>query len=450
MKPKSTPLVSVSGIRGIVGESLTPEIITTYTSAFARLVKKGTVAVGRDTRPSGQAIENLVVGNLMAAGIDVLMLAIVPTPTLEMAILEKRLAGGVMVTASHNPAEWNALKFFGPESTFLTPQQVEKLKGLAKTAPAWRRFDQLGKKEEWDGAVEAHIEKILALELIKKEKIAARQFKIAVDCVNGAGYYALPLLLKRLGCEVVEVNTTPDGFFPHLPEPIPENLGQLEQKVHEVGAGLGMATDPDADRLTLVSEAGKAVGEEYTLTLAVDYVLSQTPGPVAVNLSTSQMNDEVAKKYGQKCYRTPVGEVNVALVLKKYGGIIGGEGNGGVILPQLHPGRDALVGAALILSHLAESGETLGQAVDALPRFSFIKAKGTLSPKADIRGKLVKIEKLYPKGRKDKRDGLWLGFPEGWFQVRLSNTEPIWRLAVEGQPDWAETKARELKKLLTG
>lgn len=448
MKPK--PLVSVSGIRGIVGESLTPEIITIYTSAFARLIKKGTVAVGRDTRPSGVNIENLVVDNLMAAGIDVLTLGIVPTPTLEMAILEKKLAGGVMVTASHNPAEWNALKFFGPESTFLSPQQVEKLKKLTKTSRIRKDSSKRGKKTSWEGAVETHIEKILALGLVKKEKIAARRFKVAVDCVNGAGFYTLPMLLEKLGCEVATINVIPDGRFPHNPEPIPENLGQLEAKVRELGADLGMATDPDADRLAFVSGAGKAIGEEYTLALAVDYVLSQTPGPVAVNLSTSQMNDEVAKKYGQKCYRTPVGEAHVAMALKKYKGAIGGEGNGGVILPQLHPGRDALVGAALVLSHLAENRKTLGQAVDALPRFSFIKAKGTLAPKVDIKGKLVKIEKLHRNGRKDKRDGLWLGFPEGWFQVRLSNTEPIWRLAVEGRPDWAEAKARELKKLLTG
>jgi len=450
VKIKPTPLVSVSGIRGIVGESLTPEIITTYTAAFARLVKKGTIAVGRDTRPSGVAIENLVVGNLMAAGIDVLLLGIVPTPTLEMAILEKILAGGIMVTASHNPAEWNALKFFGAESGFLTPKEVEKLKKLAKTLRVRKDSGKQGKKASWEGAVEAHIEKILALELVKKEKIAARRFKIAVDCVNGAGYHALPLLLERLGCEVAVLNVTPDGLFPHNPEPIPENLRQLEAKVRELGAELGMATDPDADRLALVSEAGKAIGEEYTLAMAVDYVLSQTPGPVAVNLSTSQMNDEIAKKYSQKCYRTPVGEAHVALALKKYGGVIGGEGNGGVILPQLHPGRDALVGAALILSHLAENGKTLGQVVDALPRFSFIKAKGTLGPKTDIKGKLRRIEKLHPKGRKDKRDGLWLRFPEGWFQVRLSNTEPIWRLAVEGRPGWAEAKAGELKKILIG
>ena len=450
MKSKPTPLVSVSGIRGIVGESLTPEIITTYTCAFARLVKKGTVAVGRDTRPSGVAIENLVVGNLMAAGIDVLTLGIVPTPTLEMAILEKKLAGGVMVTASHNPAEWNALKFFGAQSAFLTPQEVEKLKKLTKTPPVRKGSGKQGKKASWEGAVEAHIERILALELVKKEKIATRRFKVVVDCVNGAGYRALPLLLEQLGCEVAVLNATPDGHFPHNPEPIPENLGQLEAKVRELGADLGMATDPDADRLALVSEASKAVGEEYTLVLAVDYVLPQTPGPVAINLSSSQMNVEIAKKYGQPCYRTPVGEAHVALALKKYRGVIGGEGNGGVILPRLHPGRDALAGAALILSHLAESGKTLGQAVDGLPRFSFIKAKGTLAPKADIKGKLRRIEKLHPKGRKDKRDGLWVGFPEGWFQVRLSNTEPIWRLAVEGKPDWAEAKARELKELLTG
>lgn len=441
-------MVSVSGIRGIVGESLTPEIVTTYVSAFARLVKRGAVAIGRDTRPSGEAIENLVVGNLLAAGIDVVMLGIVPTPTLEMAIVEKKLAGGVMVTASHNPAPWNALKFFRADSAFLTPKEVEKLKNLVKTAPVWKRFDQLGKKDEWDAAVESHIEKVLALPLVKKEAIAARHFKVAVDCVNGAGFYALPLLLERLGCEVIGLNVTPDGVFPHNPEPVPENLGQLEAKVRETGADLGMAVDPDADRLTLVSEKGKAVGEEYTLALAVDYVLSQTPGPVVINLSTSQMNAEVAKKYGQPCYSTPVGEAHVALGLIKYKGVIGGEGNGGVILPQLHPGRDALVGAALILSHLTQSGKTLGRMVDALPKFSFIKSKGTLSPKADIKGKLRKIEKMHLQGRKDKRDGLWVGLPEGWFQVRLSNTEPIWRLAVEGKPGWAEAKAGELKKLL--
>ncbi len=331
----------------------------------------------------------------------------------------------------------------------MTPKEVEKLKKLAQSPRVWKKFDGLGKKGEWDGAVEIHIEKILALDLVKKNKIAARHFKVAVDCVNGAGFYALPSLLKRLGCKVVELNTTPNGLFPHNPEPIPENLGQLEDKVRETGADLGMATDPDADRLALVSEKGVAVGEEYTLALAVDYVLSQTPGSVAINLSTSQMNAEIAKIYGQPCYRTPVGEAHVALALKKYKGIIGGEGNGGVILPLLHPGRDALVGAALILSHLAESGQTLGRAVDALPKFGFIKIKGTLSPQADIKGKLKKVEKMHPKGRKDKRDGLWVGLPEGWFQIRLSNTEPIWRLAVEGKPGWAEAKARELKGILT-
>jgi phosphomannomutase len=226
-------------------------------------------------------------------------------------------------------------------------------------------------------------------------------------------------------------------------------LGQLEAKVRETGADLGMATDPDADRLALVSERGIAIGEEYTLALAVDYVLSQTPGPVAINLSTSEMNAKIAQKHGQPCYRTPVGEAHVALALKKYRGIIGGEGNGGVMLPGLHPGRDALVGAALVLSHLAETGQTLGRMVDALPKFSFIKVKGTLSPRADIKGKLKKVEKMYPKSRKDKRDGLWVGGPEGWFQIRLSNTEPIWRLAVEGKPVWAETKVRELKGILT-
>lgn len=449
MKPKPTPLVSVSGIRGIVGESLTPEIITAYISAFARLVKKGTVALGRDTRPSGDAIEPLAAGNLMAAGIDVLALGIVPTPTLEMAILEKKLAGGVMVTASHNPAPWNALKFFRADSTFLTPAEVEKLKKLAKVPPTWKRFNALGRKDVWEGAVETHIEKILALELVKKEKIAVRRFKVVVDCVNGAGSYALPQLLKRLGCEAIELNTKPDGLFPHNPEPVPENLGQLEAKVRQTGADLGMAVDPDADRLALVSESGKSIGEEYTLALAVDYVLSQTPGPVVINLSTSQMNAEITKKYAQPGYRTPVGEAHVALALKKQKGVIGGEGNGGVMLPQLHPGRDALVGAALILSYLAETGQTLGSAVDALPKFSFIKAKGTLSLKQDIKGKLRKVEKMHPNGRKDKRDGLWVGLPEGWFQIRLSNTEPIWRLTVEGKPDWAEAKARELKTILT-
>lgn len=449
MKEKKQPLVSVSGIRGIVGESLTPEIITIYLSAFARLIKNGTVALGRDTRPSGEAIEQLVAGNLMAAGIDVLSLGIVPTPTLEMAILEKKLSGGVMVTASHNPASWNALKFFRADSTFLNPKEVEKLKKLVKAPPVWKKFDGLGKKDKWEAAVETHIEKILALALVKKEAIAARRFKVAVDCVNGAGFYALPALLKRLGCEVVELNTIPNGLFPHHPEPIPENLGQLEAKVRETGADLGMATDPDADRLALVSETGKAVGEEYTLALAVDYVLSQTPGPVAINLSTSEMNAEIAQKYGQPCYRTPVGEAHVALALKKYKGVIGGEGNGGVILPRLHPGRDALVGAALMLSQLAETGQTLGRLVDGLPKFSFIKIKGTLSPQADIRGKLSKVEKMHPHHQKDKRDGLWVGDPEGWFQIRLSNTEPIWRLAVEGKPGWAETKARELKSILT-
>lgn len=440
-------MVSVSGVRGVVGETLTPEVIVRYGLAFGQFVKRKKVVIGRDARPSGPMVQNLAAGALLSTGCDVVDIGLTTTPTLELAVTDLKASGGVMVTASHNPAEWNALKFFNASGTFLTPQQTKGVFDRAKKMHPGVKWNWAGKLS-FDASRNAkHIEQILGLPLINAFAIQKRRFRVVVDCVNGSGGVVVPELLARLGCEVTPLFCEPTGLFPHNPEPVPKHLTALAQKVKETGADLGFAVDPDVDRLALVTEKGDAISEEYTLALAADLVLSKTPGRVVVNLSTSRMVEDVAKKHGMPCYRTPVGEANVVLGLKKNKGVVGGEGNGGVILPALHYGRDALVGMALILQLLVERQKTLNQLVSELPAYQMEKIKKPLP--AGFEKRLKKLALAFDGTRPDWRDGLRLDLPEGWLQVRKSNTEPVCRIVAEGQSEKSVNRIlKEAQKVL--
>ncbi len=430
-KNQSNLIFTISGLRGIVGDSLTPDLVVKYSSAFGHLCQ-GKLVVGRDTRASGEMIKSLVISSLLSVGCDVVDIGICPTPTVELAVLDLKAQGGIAITASHNPIEWNALKFLNSEGMFITEAQKNKIERLAENQNlkfvSWNR---LGKIKHDNSQIEKHIDKILNLVLVNTEKINEKRFKVVIDCVNGAGSFASPILLEKLGCAVIKINCENTGSFPHPPEPVAVNLTQLCESVHQNQAHIGFANDPDADRLAIVSEKGEAIGEEYTLVLATKYVLSKKKGPVAVNLSTTKMIDDVAKLYNAPVYRTKVGEANVGLKLKQIKGIIGGEGNGGVILPELHNGRDALVGMALILSYLAESGLTVSQALQQIPKYHMLKKTFPINQKFEK--SLQRFKAKYRRNSINTQDGLRIDFPESWLHIRKSNTEPIARVISEAK-----------------
>ena len=432
---KKTPLMkSISGIRGVVGKSLTPPIILNYSAAFGQFVKGRTVVVGRDSRPSGEYISGLVINALAMAGCRVIDLGVVPTPTVELAVIHHKAAGGVAITASHNPAQWNALKFFNSLGEFITKSQYKRLEAIISSGKyVFRPHNQLGGIEYDQTAIERHIEGVRQLSAIYPKKIRAGRLTAVVDAVNGAGSSALPDLLERLGVRVIRINCNGDGDFVHEPEPVPKNLGQLGRAVKKHRADLGLACDPDADRLALVDETGRPIGEELTLTLAVAYYLRKARGPVVINLSTSRATADVARMMGSQLFLSSVGEANVIAEMKKRSAVIGGEGNGGVILPESHYGRDALVAAGLIISFMAESGHSLSRLAGTMPAYWIIKKKAPL-PEDFVR-KISRVEarirKMFAQCRIDRRDGVRLDFDGGWVQVRASNTEPIYRLIVE-------------------
>jgi len=435
---------STSGIRGIVGEALDPQIVMSYAAAFGRLVGKGAVVIGRDSRPSGEFISNIVASVLAMTGRNVIDLGIVPTPTVEMAVVNHRAAGGMAITASHNPSEWNALKFFDDKGEFITKRQYTRLETMVSiNKPKYMPYNKLGKTEYDDKAVERHIRSVLKIKAIGAAAIKRGRFTVVVDAINGAGSFALPELLKRLGVRVVCINCKNDGDFFRPPEPTPGHLYELGRAVRKHKADLGMACDPDADRLALVDENGRAVGEELTLALAVAHYLRRKKGPVVINLSTSRVTSDVARMSGCQVYLSPVGESNVITEMRKRRAIIGGEGNGGVILPECHYGRDALVAAGLVMARLADAGKSLSALVGTLPPYHTIKRKAPLP--GGFERKLVGVEKQIRSafGRVviDRRDGLRFDLSEGWIQVRKSNTEPIYRLIVEAQ---SERRAREM------
>ncbi len=351
-----TLMTSVSGVRGVVGDGLTPEVILRYAAAFAGSLGPGPVVFGRDSRPSGPALRHAVLAALLGAGRDVLEIGIVPTPTVQLEVERQRAAGGIALTASHNPVEWNALKFVGPSGRFLAPAEAAAfLASVDRPLPAVR-WDGLGTLTAIPDALRHHVDLILGLDEVDREAVAAARPRVILDAVHGAGGAIGRELLERLGCDVTVLFEEPTGLFPRPPEPLAENLGRLAEEVRRQGADVGMAFDPDVDRLSLVDETGTAVGEECTLALAADHVLSVAPGPVVTNLSTSARLEAVAARHGQRVVRTPVGEANVVEGIRAEKARIGGEGNGGVILPALHLGRDAPAGVALILTGLVRRG----------------------------------------------------------------------------------------------
>ncbi len=440
---------SISGIRGIVGEGLTTETLVSHIHAYLKVINAHSVVIGRDSRVSGPAIERLVTAICEMAGVDVYPLGLATTPTVELAVETKNASGGIIITASHNPAEWNALKFLNSDGTFLVKTQVEEMLAIADTGKTeWQTYDKLGQVFENFNADQAHIDNMLGLSCIDLELIRSKKFKAVADLVNGAASTLLPRMLKEFGCEVTAIHDTPDGLFPRGGEPTPENLKILEAKVTEVGAVVGFATDPDADRCALVSGSGKALGEEYTLAVALDVVLPKNKGDVAVNLSTSMLNDAVAAKYNCKVTRTAVGEINVSSKMREAGFPIGGEGNGGVILSESHYGRDAMVSAALTLQWLAENDKSLDDFKNSLPNYVMSKNKIPVGG-IDTDSFLDRVKKHWPEAQVSELDGLHLTINDEWIHLRKSNTEPIFRIITESAtPGRPEGLAEEVKQLL--
>lgn len=426
-------MVSVSGIRGIFGSHLTPENLVTYAAAFGHWADGGSMVVGRDSRTTGQICEDLVCATLQSCGCDVIRTGIAPTPTVAMAVERHQAAGGVILTASHNPAEWNALKLLNHKGEFLDQQQGEQvLKRAEEKDFTFRPHDRIGSTRMDPQAIQAHIDAILQLPYIHPDEIRESEFTVAVDAVNGAGSIALPQLLDQLGVKVRPIHCTPNGHFPHNPEPLPEHLTEICEFIRNNPCDLGLATDPDADRLALIDETGTLFGEEYTQVSAFDFLLSKKKGPTATNLSSSRAAEEISRKYGVACHRSPVGEINVVKVMQKVGAVIGGEGNGGVINPDLHYGRDALAGAAMILQLLAERKLTASAYRATLPDYQIVKQKvglNRLGMEAD--SALTLLAERFAGQNPDTSDGVKIDFEEGWVHIRKSNTEPILRIYSE-------------------
>jgi phosphomannomutase len=447
-------MVSVSGVRGRVGEALTPEIMAKFAAGFgawalARNGGKATIVVGRDSRVSGPMFHPVVLSALQSVGCNVIDIGMVPTPTVQLAVEHHHAAGGLAITASHNPIEWNALKFIGPSGLFLDGAEAADMRKVVDGEKIPRAtWDELGVITADKDAAREHIEKILALPFLDVEGIRKREFRVGLDCVRGAGGVFMPVLLELLGCKLATINMEPDGRFPRSPEPVAENLGELQKLVQDSHCDIGMAVDPDVDRLALVSEEGVAIGEDYTLALAAKVVLRHRKGPVVTNLSTSRILDDIAIEAGSRVIRAPVGEVNVATRMRTEKSPIGGEGNGGVILSELHLGRDAPVGAALILQLLLEEGEKrpLSKIVASYPRYIIVKDKLD-RPNAPLDTVYQALTRAFPDAEADTQDGLRLTWPDRWVHIRPSGTEPIVRVIAEApSAEDAEKLVRDCRK----
>ncbi|NJL74748.1 MAG: phosphoglucosamine mutase [Saprospiraceae bacterium] len=435
---------SISGIRGtiggMVGENLTPQDIVACTAAFGYWTLQKTnnpkIVVGRDARVSGQLVNNLVVSTLQFLGISVVDLGLSTTPTVEVAVTEEKAGAGIVLTASHNPKQWNALKFLNEKGEFISAQDGEDVLELIEAGTiVYPDINKLGTYSLRHDYIHIHIQKILDLPLVNVEAIKAKRFKIVVDAVNSTGALALPPLLEELGCEVILINGEPNGEFAHNPEPLPEHLSQLCFEVVKQHAHLGICVDPDVDRLAFVSEDGEPFGEEYSLVAVADYVLKHTPGATVSNLSSTRALRDVTQRYGQRYLASAVGEVNVVAKMKEFDSPIGGEGNGGIIYPALHYGRDAMVGVALFLSHLAEAGKTMSQLRHTYPSYHIIKSKIELTPDIDYHKLIVKLSEKYQHENINTIDGLKIDLEIGWVHLRKSNTEPIIRIYAEGSSE---------------
>lgn len=425
---------SVSGVRGRVGEALTPEVVARYALAFGvwslREAKSRVIVIGRDTRVSGPIFHRIAAASLEAAGAHVIDVGVAPTPTIQLAVEHFHAAGGLAITASHNPIEWNALKLISSTGMFLDAAQGNELRELLRAGVRGVTWGELGFSEPDPGAIPRHIEAVLGLSVLRPDQIRSKKFRVALDTCHGAGSLIMPELLERLGCEVHVINAAPDGRFHRPPEPVAENLTELEQLVRDTRAVVGFATDPDVDRLALVADDARAIGEDYTLALAARVVLSRRRGVVVTNLSTSRLVDDVAREFGVAVERAPVGEVNVATRMRDSQAVVGGEGNGGVILPELHLGRDAPLAAALTLQLLTDEGVPLSSVVARYPQYAIVKEK-LERPNASLDAVYEALRSAFPGASVDMQDGLRLAWPDRWVHVRPSGTEPIVRVIAE-------------------
>ena len=447
-----TLIKSISGIRGTIGgkpdEGLSPLSIVKFTSSYASWVRSVsdnsslTVVIGRDARISGRMVSSLVINTLLSMGINVVDIGLATTPTTEIAVAKEEADGGIIITASHNPKEWNALKLLNGKGEFLDADEGREIITLAEEGDfSYAGIEELGTIIEKD-YTSTHIQQILDLELVDKRAIEAADFSVAVDAVNSVGGIAMPRLLKALGVSrILEINCKADGRFAHIPEPIPDNLIETSRIIRENNVDVGFVVDPDVDRVAVINEDGSMFNEEYTLVAVADYVLSKTPGNTVSNLSSTRALRDITEKYGQSYAPSAVGEVNVIVKMKETNAVIGGEGNGGVIYPACHYGRDALVGAALFLTSLAKSGMKCSQLRKKYPDYFISKNRLKLTPDIDVDALLKKIKDNYAGEKVNDIDGIKIDFPESWVHLRKSNTEPIIRV-------YAEAKSEELAKKL--
>lgn len=438
-----TLIKSISGIRGTIGgragAALTPIDIVRFTSAFATRIKKNLnkdsikIIIGRDARVSGDMVNHLVVGTLLGTGADVIDLGLSTTPTVEMAVTHANADGGIIITASHNPKQWNALKLLNEKGEFISAAEGQEVLDLAAAdAYDYAKVDFIGDYTQDNTYIDYHIKKVLELPLVDVNAIKKAGFKVVIDCVNSTGGLALPKLLKALGvARVDEMYCEPTGVFPHNPEPLPEHLAEIAEKVEKSDADLGFVVDPDVDRLAIVCENGEMFGEEYTLVAIADYILQNNKGNTVSNLSSTRALRDVTEKHGGSYFASAVGEVNVVTMMKEQQAVIGGEGNGGVIYPELHYGRDALVGIALFLTHLAKFGKTCSLLKKQYPEYHMSKNKIELSPEMDTKVIIEKVAALYSKQQLNTTDGLKIEFGKEWVHLRRSNTEPIIRIYSE-------------------
>ena len=450
-----TLIKSISGIRGTiggeVGENLTPIDIVKFTIDYTRFIagknnaKRLRIVVGRDARISGEMVNDIIEGTLLGCGADVINVGLCTTPGTEMAVITHKADGGIIITASHNPKQWNALKLLNEKGEFLNAAEGQQVLALAEQEDfLFPDVENIGKVISREDFNPTHIDQVLALKLVDAEKVKARKFKVVVDAVNSIGGVVIPALLRKLGYEVVELNCTPDGHFAHNPEPLPQNLTEISEVIVREKADLGVVVDPDVDRLALVNEDGTMFGEEYTLVAVADYILSHTKGNTCSNLSSSRALSDVTVAHGGTYAASAVGEVNVVTKMKETGAVIGGEGNGGVIYPELHYGRDALVGVALFLTYLAELNIPMTELRKRYPAYFASKNKIELTPAIDVDKVLRTVKERYAHERVNDIDGVKIDFAEHWVHLRKSNTEPIIRIYVEAKSqEYADEVAQQ-------
>lgn len=435
---------SISGIRGTIGgrpgDNLTPIDTVKFAAAYGSWLRNEykdenlKVVIGRDARISGAMVQNLVMNTLIGMGIDILDVGLSTTPTVEVAVTMEKANGGIILTASHNPKQWNALKLLNHKGEFLNGAEGEKiLESAEKENFEFSQVDDLGKITIVDDFIERHIEEVLKLSLVDADAVANSKFKVVVDAVNSTGGIAIPALLKRLGVEVVELYCEPNGQFPHNPEPLKEHLADIMKLVVQEKADLGIVVDPDVDRLAIIDENGEMFGEEYTLVACADYVLGKTPGDTVSNLSSSRALRDLSKAHGQNYNASAVGEVNVVQLMKDTKAVIGGEGNGGIIYPESHYGRDSLVGVALFLTHLSEKNISVSALRKEYPAYFMSKNKIELTPGLDVDGILQQVQQNHNTEEISTIDGVKIDFPENWVHLRKSNTEPIIRIYTEAK-----------------